>query len=295
MWIRLLIALWRRLGGLPLVWLHVIGRLLGFCYWLFPNRERSTTRINLALCFPQMSEAEREALGRRTLQQMGCSLMELSAIWFRPVPEVSRLVRQVSGEEALQRQPGQGLILLLPHLGCWEIIGVVLPSRERVTSLYRPPRKPQLEALIKQARERSGSTLVPTDTQGVKAIYKALQDGGTTCILPDQQPPSARASVFAPFFAQPALTMLLINRLAKKTGAKVVFGFAQRLPRGAGYHIHYLPAPEGIDGADPQRAAEVLNLGLESVIRRFPDQYQWSYKRFRAQPDDAPSPYRRKQ
>jgi Kdo2-lipid IVA lauroyltransferase/acyltransferase len=295
MLIRLLIALWRRLGRLPLAWLHAIGRQLGLFYWLFPNRERRITRINLALCFPQLSEQEREAMCRRTLQQMGCSLMELSAIWFRPVAEVSGLVQQVSGEEHLQREPGQGLILLLPHLGCWEIIGVVLPARERVTSLYRPPRKPQLESLIKQARERSGSTLVPTDTQGVKAIYKALRDGGTTCILPDQQPPSARASVFAPFFGQPALTMLLINRLAKKTGAKVVIGYAERLSRGTGYHIHYQPAVDGLDDADPQRAAEVLNQGLESVIRLLPDQYQWSYKRFRAQPDGVPSPYRRKQ
>jgi KDO2-lipid IV(A) lauroyltransferase len=292
MLIRMFIALWRRLGHLPLVWLHTIGRTLGFFYWLLPNRERRTTLINLALCFPELSERQRKAMCRRALQQMGCSLMEFATIWFRPTAAVSGLVRQVSGEEHLQREPGQGLIVLLPHLGCWEIIGVVLPARERVTSLYRPPRKRQLESLIKQARERSGSTLVPTENQGVKRIYQALQQGGTTCILPDQQPKTARASVFAPFFGQPALTMLLINRLARKTGAKIVIGYAERLPRGQGYHIHYQPAPVGLDDADPQRAAEVLNQGLEVVIRQCPDQYQWSYKRFRSQPDDAPSPYR---
>lgn len=294
MLIRLLIALWRRLGRLPLAWLHVIGRMLGFCYWLFPNRERRTARINLALCFPELSERQREALCRRTLQQMGCTLMELSSIWFQPVGAVTGMVRQVSGERHLQREQGQGLILLLPHLGCWEIIGVVLPARERVTSLYRPPRKRQLESLIKRARERSGSTLVPTDNKGVKRIYQALQQGGATCILPDQQPKTTRASVFAPFFGQPALTMLLINRLARKTGAKIVFGYAERLPRGQGYHIHYLPAPAGLDDADPQQAAEALNRGLESVIRQCPDQYQWSYKRFLSQPGDAASPYREK-
>ncbi|MEJ2454406.1 MAG: lysophospholipid acyltransferase family protein [Candidatus Thiodiazotropha sp.] len=292
MLIRSFIALWQRLGFLPLSWLHAVGRLIGLLYWLLPNRERRTARINLALCFPELGESEREALCRRTLQEMGCSLMELSAIWFQPVEKVSGLVRQVSGEAHLQRPPGQGLILLLPHLGCWEIIGVVLPASERVTSLYRPPRKPQLDTLIKQARERSGSTLVPTDTQGVKRIYQALQQGGTTCILPDQQPKSSRAAVFAPFFGQPALTMLLINRLAKKTGAKIVIGYAQRLPAGDGYHIHYQAAPAGLDDSDPQRAAEALNRGLESVIRECPEQYQWSYKRFRTQPDEAASPYR---
>lgn len=292
--IRPIIALWRRLGCLPLAWLHAVGRLIGLCYWLIPNRERRTVRINLSLCFPELDEAARRAMCRRALQEMGCSLMELSAIWFRPADKVGGLVRQVSGKEHLARKPGQGLILLLPHLGCWEIIGVVLPAREQVTSLYRPPRKPQLESLIKQARERSGSSLVPTDNKGVKQIYQTLQRGGATCILPDQQPKSSRASVFAPFFGQPALTMLLINRLVRKTGAKIVIGYAERLPAGKGYHIHYCPAPEGLGDDDPQRAARLLNEGLESVIRECPDQYQWSYKRFRAQPGDGRSPYRRK-
>ncbi len=293
MLLRLFIPLWRHMGRLPLPWLHAIGRFIGFLYWYLPNRERETIRINLALCLPEWSEARREALCRETLRQMGYSLMELSAIWFRPADEVSRLVRQVSGEEHLKRTPGQGVILLAPHLGCWEIIGVVLPQRETVTSLYRPPRKTELEALIKQARERSGSTLVPTDAQGVRRLYQGLQQGGATCILPDQQPQSSRAAVFAPFFGQPALTMLLINRLMKKTGAKVIITYAERLPRGEGYHIHYLPAPEGLDDDDPERAAECLNRGLEQTIRACPEQYQWSYKRFRAQPDGRPSPYRR--
>ncbi len=294
MLLRLFIPLWRRMGRLPLPWLHAIGRFVGDLYWRVPNRERQTIRINLALCFPEWSEARRDALCRETLRQMGCSLMELSGIWFRPPVEVSRLVRRVSGEEHLRRQPGQGLILLLPHLGCWEIIGVVLPEREQVTSLYRPPRKRELDGLIKPARERSGSTLVPTDNQGVRRLYQALQQGGATCILPDQQPQSSRAAVFAPFFGQPALTMLLINRLAKKTGAKVIVAYAERLSRGEGYHIHYLPAPEGLDDDDPECAAERLNQGLEQAIRECPEQYQWSYKRFRAQPDDRPSPYRHK-
>jgi KDO2-lipid IV(A) lauroyltransferase len=268
--------------------------MLGFFYWLIPNREGRTTRINLALCFPELDVSQREALCRRTLQQLGCSLMELSTIWFGPMSSVSALVRRVSGEEHLQREAGQGLILLLPHLGCWEIIGLVLPAREQVTSLYKPPKKPQLESLIKQARERSDATLVPTDNQGIRRIYQALQQGGTTCILPDQQPQTTRASVFAPFFRQPALTMLLINRLARKTGAKIVIGYAERLAKGGGYHIYYRPAPAGLDDADPQQAAEALNRALESVIRACPDQYQWSYKRFRSQPDGVPSPYRHK-
>ncbi len=291
---RLLIALWRRLGFLPLSVLHAFGSMLGSLYWLLPTRERRTARINLSLCFPELSESRRERLCRRSLQHLGRSLMEFSTIWFGSMRRVSGLVRQVSGESHLQREPGRGLIVLAPHLGCWEIMGLMLPQVEQVTSLYRPPRKSDLAPSIKQARERSGATLVPTDTQGVKRIYQNLQQGGTTIILPDQRPTAGRGAVFAPFFGQSALTMVLINRLARKTGAKILIGYAERLPWGRGFHVHYLPAPPGLDDADPQRAAEALNLALESVIRDCPEQYQWTYKRFLDQPGEARSPYRKR-
>ena len=294
MLIRLFTALWQRLGYLPLIGLHAIGVTIGTLYWLLPTRERRTTRINLSLCFPELNPSSSARLCRRHLQHMGRSLMELSAVWFRPLNRVDSLVYDTIGEEHLDRPSGQGLILLLPHLGCWEIIGLLLPQREQVTSLYRPPRNSELAPLIKQARERSGATLVPTDNQGVKRIYQTLQKGGTTCILPDQQPSSDRGAVFASFFGQPALTMLLVNRLARKTGAKIVIGYAERLSWGRGFRIHYFPAPEGLDHEDPVQAADALNLGLEGAIQECPEQYQWSYKRFRAQPDQALSPYSKK-
>jgi len=294
MFLRLLINLWRQLSILPLPWLHTIGRGLGCLYEWLPNRERRVVQINLELCYPQLTPLQRQRMLGRVMRQLGCSLMEMSYIWFRPVEKVLAQVRGINGEELLQRAPGQGLIVLLPHLGCWEIVGLDLPLKEQVTSLYRPPRQLLMEQLIKTSRERSGAQLVATDAQGVKRIYQALKAGGVTCVLPDQQPPSARASVFAPFFGIPALTMLLIQRLARKTGSKIVFAYAQRLEGGQGFHIHYLPAPDGIDDEDPLVAASNLNQGLEAVIRLCPDQYQWSYKRFRAQPDGTFSPYAEK-
>ncbi|MEW8028894.1 MAG: lysophospholipid acyltransferase family protein [Candidatus Thiodiazotropha sp.] len=285
--------IWRLLGYLPLIWLHRIGHLLAWFYIRLPNRERRSTEVNLRLCFPEKSDMELKQLRDSSIRQMGATLMEMAAIWFTPTERVLGMVRQVSGSELLERENEQGLIVLLPHLGCWEIIGLELPTHERVTSLYRPPRNRAYEAVVKQARERSGAELVPTDTSGVKRIYQTLRGGGVTCILPDQQPRSDSGAVFAPFFGVPALTMLLTNRLARKTGAKVIFAYAERLSAGTGYHIHYLPADEKIRDNDPVVAASVLNHGIESIVRELPSQYQWSYKRFQIQPDGMQSPYRR--
>ncbi|MBV2124098.1 MAG: lysophospholipid acyltransferase family protein [Candidatus Thiodiazotropha sp. (ex Ctena orbiculata)] len=288
-----LYPIWRVSGYLPLNWLHRIGHLLGRFYIWLPNREKRSTEVNLRLCFPEKSDRELGQLRDRSIRQMGATLMEMAAIWFTPTERVLGMIKQVSGSEQLVREEGQGLVVLLPHLGCWEIIGLELPTHEQVTSLYRPPRNRAYETLVRQARERSGAKLVPTDTSGVKQIYQTLLGGGVTCILPDQQPRSDKGAVFAPFFGVPALTMLLTNRLVRKTGAKVVFAYAERLSAGAGYHIHYLPADERIREADPVMAASALNQGIESIIRELPSQYQWSYKRFQIQPDGKQSPYRR--
>lgn len=288
---RIISGILRLFALLPLAWLHRLGRLIGKLFILIPNRERRIAEINLALCFPELSETDRMQLRNRSLEEAGRTLTEMAAVWYWPIERVMGLIQKVSGKECLSRKPEQGLIVLSPHLGCWEIAGLYVASQEAITSLYRPPRKQVLEPIIKRARERSGAELVPTDGAGVKRLYRALQSGGATGILPDQQPNSSKGAVFAPFFGVPALTMLLVNRLVAKTGARVVFCFAQRLPAGRGYHIHFLPAPAGIDSPDPRIAAGALNQGVESCVRQLPEQYQWSYKRFKAQPEGHSSPY----
>jgi KDO2-lipid IV(A) lauroyltransferase len=289
---RLILALLKLLARLPLAWLHGFGWLVGRLFYLIPNRERRNAQINLQLCFPQLNAQERTDLLARSLEQTGRTLFEIAAIWFRPIERVLALIRDVSGEEHLHREAGRGLIVLSPHLGCWEVAGLYLASRGSVTSLYRPPRQKLFDPIVKQARERSGAELVPTDAQGVRRLYRVLQSGGTTGILPDQQPDSDKGAVFAPFFGVPALTMLLINRLVRKTDAKVVFCYAERLSAGRGFRIHYLPAPPGLGADDPGTAAQALNQGVEMCVRRVPDQYQWTYKRFKDQPSGSPSPYR---
>jgi KDO2-lipid IV(A) lauroyltransferase len=284
-------AFFRLLSWLPLAWMHRIGWLLGRLFIIIPNRELRNTETNLELCFPELSATQRKRLRDRSLEQSGRTLAEIGAIWFWPPQRVMGLIRSVTGEEHLQRPPEQGLIVLSPHLGCWEIAGLYLTRLGETTSLYRPPKKTEFAPLIKQARERSGARLVPTNASGVKQLYRALQSGGITGVLPDQQPDSDKAAVFAPFFGVPALTMLLVNRLIHRTGAKVVFCYAERLTAGRGFHIHFLPASDALGDSDPQRAAAALNQGIETCVRLLPEQYQWSYKRFKDQPEGTANPY----
>lgn len=279
------LLLLRLLVRLPLPLLHGIGALFGWLGWLLPNANRTIALRNLELCFPQLSPQARRALARRTLIETGKLLLETPLLWLSSGQRALGLVREVRGLERVEQAiaAGKGVIVVSPHLGNWELCGLYL-ARYHITSLYRPPRKQAMEALVRTARERLGATLVPTDARGVRALYQALARGGMIGILPDQDP-REEAGEFAPFFSVPAKTMTLLPRLAQKSGATVIFTFAERLPRGRGFCLHFLPAPAGIGSTDAVTAVTALNQGVEQCVRLAPAQYQWIYKRFRSRPD----------
>lgn len=279
------------LARLPFPWVQALGAGLGWLSARVPNPHRAITRRNLALCFPELSRQARRDLARASLVEAGKTLTETMAIWLGPATR-AQLVVEVHGETALQAALAgdRGAIICSPHLGSWEIAGLYLGSRYPMTSMYRPPRQRAFEHIVRQARERTGAQLVPTDAAGIRALYQGLKQGRLIGILPDQDPRDPKGA-FAPFFGIQANTMSLVSRLAHKTGVPVFFTFAERLPRGRGFRLHILPAPDGIADADLTVAATALNQGVEQCIRLVPAQYQWNYKRFRTRPKGEPRVY----
>lgn len=280
----------RGIARLPFGAAQALGWLIGFMLAWLPNKQRRNTLVNLRLCYPDWSEAEVRRFRDLSLREEAKTFIEIAYLLLRPVSRVLSLIRETHGLEWLERSQGRGLIVLSPHLGAWEMAGLYLSTRGPTTTLYKP--QPLGDALVRQARARGGADLVPTDNAGIRRLLQALRRGEYLGILPDQEPRAEKGSVFAPFFGAPALTMLLVNRLARKTGAPVVFLFALRLPWARGFALHCLPAPEGVDSADDETAAAALNQGVEACIGFCPEQYVWSYKRFRTRPDGGPHPYR---
>jgi len=283
---RLVKLLFRLFSTLPLPAAHALGAALGWILFAVPNRRRHTAAINLELCFPEMDAPARRRLLRRNLMELGKSVTEIGVLWTRDATMLRRLIRRVSGEDEVKQAMagGKGLILALPHLGAWEMIGMWGSMNFPMTSLYRTPPMSQMGRLMRAARERFGARLVAADNTGIRALYQALERGEMVAILPDQVPAARGASVFAPFFGIPASTMVLLSRLAMKTGAPVLFGYAERLPRGRGYHLHFLPAPAEIGRGGLESSAAAVNAMVEKCARALPEQYQWVYKRYRVRP-----------
>jgi KDO2-lipid IV(A) lauroyltransferase len=284
----------RIISWFPLSVAHGLGRLMGRVFNSYSNELSRITRRNIELCFPELSVQQIDELTRESLMQTGMAFIECGALWLWPAQRVLDLVIKVTGQELVEAsiKNGNGTIFVIPHLGAWEIVGLYGSSHWPITSLYRPPKLTGLDLLIRKGRERVGAKLVSTDVSGVRSLFNALSHGEAVMILPDQDP-GRGAGLFAPFFGIQTNTMTLLSRLAAKSGATVLMAYAERLPKGKGYHVHISSAPDCMADKDPVVAATCLNHEIEKCARKFPAQYQWAYRRFKNRPEGGRKLYGR--
>jgi len=295
---RLAVAAIRGTARLPLRLLHSVGASLGLLVALLPTRERSITAVNLNIAFPDLDERARRRLLRQSLMHTGRAVCELGAMWCAGRDRIASFVREVRGEELISEalEQGQGVLIVAPHLGSWEMTCNVLTLKFGGTFLYRHLSVAEVDALVHEARARFGGQLIPTGQKALHRIVKALRRSELVGLMPDQDAGEG-TGIFAPFFGLAANTGVLIPRLASRVDARVVFAHAERLPRGQGFRLHFEPAETELRDRNLERSASALNRQLEGMIRRIPEQYLWSYKRWRHRPPDesAPNPYRREQ
>lgn len=290
------IFLLRMFALLPFSIARKVGRASGSLCWRLKTRMAQTTRTNLALCFPSLNEVERDALARRSLEHTFQAILETGAVWLWPHVKTLNLILAVEGLHLLQAASaaGKGVIVMSPHIGNWEILGLWLNTCGcgPTSQLYQALESPALNSLVFKARSRSGAKMVATDNKGIGELLRALRRGEIVGILPDQVP-TPGSGEFAPFFAIPALTMTLLNRLQQKTGAAVLVARAIRDARDGkeGFVIKFSEAVPEIYAEQMPIALTGLNLTIEQVVKENPEQYGWEYKRFKRQPDGAPRIY----
>jgi KDO2-lipid IV(A) lauroyltransferase len=281
----MLVALFRLLARLPLSWLHGTGAALGWlAYWCSPTYA-ARLRENLYGSGVCTGDAQCAPLLRAAIGAAGKGVTELVAVWFGRDEKVAGLVVECERWDVVEsaRARGQGIIFLTPHLGCFEISALYGAQRMPLTVLYRPPKMRWIEPLMTAGRSRWRAVVAPANLRGVRMLYKALARGEAVGLLPDQAP-GVGEGVWADFFGRPAYTMTLVRRLQQASGAAVIMAFAERLPAGRGYRLQLQELP----ARDLDEAA--LNRAVEAQVRRCPEQYLWSYNRYKTPAGAEPPP-----
>jgi KDO2-lipid IV(A) lauroyltransferase len=272
-----LILVFRLLSHLPLCWLHRLGAVAGWVSWCFSPTYRRNLRENMRLALGEHGAKRTRAAA---IAHAGRQSLELPKIWLRPQDEVVGRVVEVSGQELIEAatRAGRGILYLTPHLGCFEITAQYLSRFAPITVLYRPPKQAWLQTMIETGRARAQLHIAPADLSGVRMLLKALKRGEAVGMLPDQAPRRGEGR-WLDFFGQPAYTMTLAARLSE-SGAATLMIWAERLPGGAGYHIHLRAPSPPVEGTLEERAL-AINRGIERLILECPEQYLWGYNRYK--------------
>ncbi len=272
----------RLIARLPLPILHGLGRVLGLFIYALPGRYRSRLRANAAQAgYPQA------AFARRAAAETGAMIVETPKVWLFPEYCVDRTFSNDDHVITDALAENRGILFLTPHLGCYEITARHISGLVPLTVMFRPPRQRFLVPIMKHIRDTPRVTAVPATTQGVRAFVRALKRGESVGMLPDQVP-SSGTGVWATFFDKPAYTVTLPGKLAIQTGVAVIIAVGERLPRGKGWRIHFTRVPDPIP-TDARQQAQLFNSQMETLIRRIPEQYLWSYNRYKA-PGGSPQP-----
>jgi Kdo2-lipid IVA lauroyltransferase/acyltransferase len=271
------------IAALPLRVLHALGSVLGWAMYGISPTYRRNLRDNL-----RAAGYDDARIRRAAIAHAGRLLAETPAMWLRPQARVAALVGEVRGLEAAlaARDAGKALLLLTPHMGCFEIAAQYASQHAPITVLYRAPKLGWLDPLMREGRGRGRVRLVPADFTGVREVFAALKRGEAVGFLPDQVPGEGEGA-WAPFFGRLAYTATLAPKLAGREGVACFLAYAKRLPRGAGYQITLRPYPPARADETPARH---LNRALEELVRECPEQYLWGYNRYKTPRGAKPRP-----
>lgn len=275
----------------PLGLLHLLGAMMGWlAYGLSPSYRRRLAR-----------HARQAGVGRlarwQAVGHAGKMVAELPRLWGRPPDEALGSRVQWRQPDAVQQalDEGHGLLLLTPHLGCFEIVAQAYAERfgahKPITVLYRPAKQAWLAGIMEHSRNRPGMLASPATLAGVRQMLRALKKGETVGLLPDQVPPEGMGE-WAPFFGPSAYTMTMAAKLVAQTGAAVVLlrgerlGLRQRWRQGADFIVHAQRVDPDIEAllaaGDAAQSAAAINRLMEDLIMQCPAQYLWGYNRYKA-------------
>jgi KDO2-lipid IV(A) lauroyltransferase len=278
----------RGLGYLPLSWLRALGSGLGALLLVAIPSRRRIVQTNLRVCFPHLTDAERDALTRQTFVYFAQAWLDRSWLWHRSAACVQSRV-QLSGEVAALSD-ATPTVLFAPHfMGLdvgWTALTMNLPLH--FTTIFTPQSNAAVDAWVAKGRQRFGTVRLFRREDGVKPIVAALRQNELLYLLPDMNF-GANESIFVPFFGEQAATVPSLSRFAKLGRARVVPVITRMTE--AGYEVVVHPAWNDFPTEDAEADTAAMNQRLEGFINAMPAQYFWVHKRFKTRPPGAPELY----
>jgi Kdo2-lipid IVA lauroyltransferase/acyltransferase len=266
----------------------LLARLLGDLGWATVASRRRVTLANLKACFPDLDLPARRQLGRRVFHNLVRATIDHSVLWKGSQQDVEALVR-VEGLERLQDPANRPLIMLAPHFVGLDAGAVRLAVDIRAVSIYARQSNPVWDRWLAYGRSRfMPQRLIARRGWDLRAVVRSMRDGLPFYYLPDIDGGPSN-SIFVPFMGVPTATLPMVSRLARMIGARVTMTVTEQTPDG--YVVHVEPPWEDFPGPSIEHDTQRMNQEIERWVRRLPDQYLWTHRRFKTRPAGAPPIY----
>lgn len=274
----------KQLARLPHSLLRKLANVLGVvCYYVIVPRTK-VGKTNLAACFPEKSQHERDVLLKKHYQHMALLILEYGRYWYGDAKMLKNVVHYRDKhylDQALAQ--GEKVILLYPHFTAFEAAVYALNQDVPLISVYSHQKNPVLDQQILRGRHRYHNVYLIGRTEGLRSIIKQIKRSDAPFLyLPDQDF-GAKDSVFVPFFGIPTATITGLSRITKLTQASVIPTIATRQADGS-VQLRFYPKWLDFPSQDEVADAARMNQFIEQRVRETPEQYFWLHKRFKTRP-----------
>jgi len=278
----------------PLSVLQMLARITARIMMRLPNLSIvRTIKINMALIEPALTSKQKKTVIKDIVRHQCLSSVESIKSWAMPPQWSIEQIREVHNQEILIEGLANpnGMLAIVPHLGTWEMMNAWLNQFGSPTIMYKPVKDKLTGDFVLKGRARLNATLVPTDSSGVKAVFKTLKRGGFSIILPDHVPEPS-GGVVVPFFGVKTLTSTLAPKLASKTKCALVGLSCIRRDDNRGFDIYcYKLDDPALYDRNTEVATHALNIAMQEMIEDQCSHYMWGYRRFKRIPNLG-NPYR---
>ena len=271
---------------LPIRLIHALAKPVGWlCYYLVKPR-RKVGQINLAHCYPELSEAERNHILKQHFYHMACLILEYGVCWYSKAERLQKLVRYVDKHHLdIVLERGDKVIILYPHFTAFEMALFKINQDVPLTSMYAHQKNEVLDKQILKGRHRYNNVFLVARQEGLRGLIRMMRKrpDAPFLYLPDQDF-GRKDSVFVNFFGIPTATITGLSRIAQMTDAKIIPAIPTRLDDGT-FELRFYPEWENFPSADPIADTQRMNDFIEARVREQPAQYFWLHKRFKTRPE----------
>ena len=260
-----------------------------------PQRPSLAVALKIAKVFDWVAPRLRQA-GRENLLRAGYSSPEpiIDGVFvslgrllhsFAYLPSINRgNVREWIDYEGFEhyeeaKRRGKGVLFATGHLGNWELSAYAHALlTEPMQIVVRPLDNTQLDRFVAARRALSGNGVIEKK-DFARGLLRALRANEAVGILVDQNA-LLNEGIFVNFFGTPACTSPVFAKVAARSGAAVLPGFA--VWRGDRFVLKFY-APLELTG-DERADTQLIQHAVERAIREFPDQWLWIHRRWKTRP-----------